>query len=143
MVCVPMVDVPLSKMLCVVLDAFRLLSVRTRDSVGIGLPTTVGWKLMGRVHEVPAASVPGEEAELGVNEHSGDAPLERGKFGGAYGLLPFAGTRKDNAALPSLVRVTVCGLSVLVAPTDVEAKARVGGSVRSSFATELLPVLMT
>jgi hypothetical protein len=54
------------------------------------------------------------------------------------GLLPLFGDEKISAEFPEFSTVTVCGLSLLVEPGDVEAKFKLGGSARSSFSTLLL-----
>ncbi len=56
------------------------------------------------------------------------------------GLIPLLGIGKFSAALPTFSIVTVCGLSLLVAPGTVNAKFRLGGSARSSFNIRLLYV---
>jgi hypothetical protein len=47
------------------------------------------------------------------------------------GLVPVAGSEMIKGELPSLLTVTVCGLSLLVEPTTVLAKVSVGVSVKS------------
>jgi len=54
--------------------------------------------------------------------------LSQAKFAATLGLVPVPGSGKVSVALPMLVIVTVCGLSLLVAPIAVEAKLRAGGS---------------
>ena len=54
------------------------------------------------------------------------------------GLLPEVDGGMVNGILPMLDIVTVCGLSVLVAPTLVVAKLKLGGAAKSSFNTGLL-----
>jgi hypothetical protein len=90
---------------------------------------------MGNWQDEPAASVPYIQ-ELPVTRGHAEAPLLfQVKFAPILGLLPVAGIGKFNAALPTFSRVIVCGLSVLVEPTAVLAKVRVGGSAKSSFNT--------
>ena len=86
-----------------------------------------------------AASVPGAEEPLAI---SGDADvplLFKLKFAATLGLFPDAGTGKVNTELPVFSTVTAFGLSLLVEPTAVEAKPRLGGSVKSSFNTTKFP----
>ena len=59
------------------------------------------------------------------------------------GFKPVAGTGKLKVALPLLVKVTVCGLSMLVEPNAVEAKLRLGASAKSSFTIALFKVSAT
>src|SRR5436309_2476092 len=98
-------------------------------------PGTVGAKLTAAAHEAPAARVAGLELDvtcgqvellLKVN------PVEM------FGLNPEPGTSKVNGALPSLVSVTVLGLSELVEPTAVLANVKLGGLLKfSCFARPL------
>ena len=53
------------------------------------------------------------------------------KLADTLGLVPVAGSEMIKGELPSLLTVTVCGLSLLVEPTTVLAKVSVGVSVKS------------
>src|SRR6266566_3768774 len=59
------------------------------------------------------------------------------------GFKPVAGTGNVSAAFPIFVSVTVCGLSLLVEPTAVGAKLRLGGSAKSNSSTAMLPLSAT
>jgi hypothetical protein len=118
-----------------------LLSVST--NAPLKAPAAVGAKLMGNWQDAPAASVAGAE-ELTLRTGQAEDPLLfRVKFAAMLGLLPVDGIGKVNVAFPMFSTVTVCGLSVLVEPTAVLAKVRLGGSARSSFATRPLPASAT
>ena len=96
------------------------------------LPGIVGVKLSTSVQEDPTANV----AVLETGESCGQVELlSRVKFAEILGFWPVVGISKVNAALPWLVIVTVCGLSVLVAPTTVVAKLSVGGVTTFSSMT--------
>jgi hypothetical protein len=117
--------------------ALRALSVST--SVPLKVPVTVGVKLMGNMQERPGNSFPAVGKPVLTSGHE-DAPLLfRVKFAVMLGLFPVLGTGKFSAALPTFSRVTVCGLSLLVAPGAVAVKLKLGGSAKSSFNTRLLP----
>jgi hypothetical protein len=99
------------------------------------VPAAVGVKLMGSWQDAPAASVPVVEEAL-LRSGQAEAPLLlKEKFAAMLGLLPVDGIGKVNVALPMFSTVTVWGLSVLVEPTTVLAKLRLGGSAKSSFST--------
>jgi hypothetical protein len=120
---------PLKEMPCEVYPgaaALRFESVNTSDP--LKLPAAVGAKLIENAQEAPAASVPGAEELLSTTGQELGALPARVKFVVMLGLLPVAGTGKDRSALPAFSSVTVCGLSVLVEPTGVLAKVRLGGS---------------
>ena len=110
--------VPLKAMLCAAYDgdgAFKLLSVSTSEPVR--LPGVVGEKFRAYVQVAPGASVSGlscGHVEPVANGNDGDVIV--------------AGVGNVRAALPTFSTVTVCGLSVLVEPTSVVAKLRLGGS---------------
>jgi len=93
----------------------------------------------GNRQDAPAASVPTVEDPLSTNGHADVALLFQVKFVVMLGLFPVAGTGKISAALPVFSTVTVSGLSLLVDPISVAAKARLGGSVKSSFSTMKSP----
>jgi len=119
---VPPVLVPLNEIVWVALGTFRLLSVSTSDP--LMLPVDVGAKLIGRVHDVPAARDPVNEAVLPINGHAVPPALFKVKFVETLGLLPLDGIGKVSAAFPLFHSVTVCGLSPLVDPTVVVAKLK-------------------
>jgi hypothetical protein len=86
---------------------------------------------MAKLQEAPAASDPGVE-EVGVT--SGQAPdalLFSVKPVVILGSLPLAGIGNVSAALPTFSTVTVCGLSLLIAPAGVVAKLRLGAVARA------------
>jgi hypothetical protein len=123
-------------MLCVLYGAaaFRLLSVVTSEP--LKEPTVAGVKLIRLVHLDPEASVPGLELDCGQVE-----PLPIANPGEMLGFKPVAGTGNVSGALPIFVSVTVRGL--LVEPTAVDAKLRLGGSAKSNFFTVLLSATKT
>jgi hypothetical protein len=133
MFAVPPVAVPLSKIVWVALGTLRLLSVSTRDP--LRLPAVVGAKLIDRVQNAPAASEPADEAELPVNGQAVPPELFKVKFVEILGLFPLDGIGNVSAVFPLFHSVTVCGLSLLVEPTVVDAKPRLGVSAKSSFTT--------
>ena len=103
-------------------------------------PTAFGTKLSTSVQEAPGANVPALEfgeicgqVELLLSSN----PLE------IAGFRSVAGTGKVRGALPLLVRMIVCGLSLLVALTAVDAKVSVGGSAKANFVISPAPVLLT
>jgi hypothetical protein len=113
---------------------FRLFAVSTNDP--LMLPACCGVKLMGRVQEAPAASVPGVEP-LATTGQVAEPP--KVKFIEMLGFIPEAGTRKLSGALPMFCSVNTCGLSLLLEPTGVLAKLRLGGVTRFSSFTAPLP----
>ena len=115
---------------------FRLLSVSTSEP--LMLPEAVGAKLMGRVQDVPRASVPWELAELDINGQAVDPTLFNVKLTAIAGLFPLDGIGRVSAALPRLNTVTVFGLSLLVEPTAVDAKLNEGGLDAFIFNTWLV-----
>jgi hypothetical protein len=130
------VAVPFKVMVWTVPSIFNALSVSL--SVPLILPLVAGVKLMGRVHDVAAASV-AVSNEVEVNNGHAVAPvLFRLKLGEMLGFVPVAGIGKVNVAFPMFEKVTVCGLSLLVEPTLVEAKVRLGPAPSAIFST--LPV---
>jgi len=131
------VPVPLKEMLCVAPLTLRALSVKTSDP--LSEPAAVGEKLVGRRQDSPAAKVPDEE-ELELTKGQAEVTLLLSvKLVAMLGLSPVAGTGKLSGALPILCTVTVCGLSLLVAPTAVVAKVKLGGLAKSSFTTWPVP----
>lgn len=118
-----------------------MLSVSTSEP--LRSPSVVGAKLIKSWQDAPAASEPGSE-EPALTIGQGEAPLSlKVKFAGMLGLLPVDGTGKLNAALPMLVMVTACGLSALIVPKAVLAKARLGGPAKFSFSNRLLKTSAT
>ena len=116
--------VPLSGSVCTAPTTFRLLSAIVTASVS-GLPGTVGAKFTPMVHAPLIARV---VLELHVDE-----PLSE-KFADAV-----ARPLSTSEALPSLVSVTVCGLSLLVEPSLVVAKLSGAGVALVSCWMELVP----
>jgi hypothetical protein len=134
---VVLVPMPLKGMLCIDPLTLRELSVKTSDPFSD--PTAVGEKLMGSRQDSPAAKVPGDEELELISGHAEATLLSSVKFAAILGFSPVEGMGNDSAALPIFVRVTVCGLSLLVEPTAVEAKLRLGGSAKSSLSIRLVP----
>ena len=113
--------VPVRGTLCVVVVAVSELSVAVSEPEM--LPPTVGVKLMNSLH-VPGASVPAPPPEATCGQV--EVPLSV-KFVEMLGLVPMLGAGKVRLALPTFCSSTVWGLSLLVAPATVVAKARLGG----------------
>jgi hypothetical protein len=130
------VAVPLSEIVWVAFVPFRLLFVSTR--VPVMLPKEVGAKLIGRVHEAPAASVPADDEVLPVIGQAVPPELLKAKFVEMLGLLPLDGIENVSAVFPLFDSVNVCGLSLLVVPTTADAKLRFGASAKSNFTTWLV-----
>ena len=135
-VCDVDVAVPPSEIVCVTLDPFILLSVTTNDPLIV--PAAVGAKLIGRVHEAPAASVPADDEVLPVIGQAVPPELLKAKFVEMLGLLPLDGIENVSAVFPLFDSVNVCGLSLLVVPTTADAKLRFGASAKSNFTTWLV-----
>ena len=129
-VVVPVTPAPLSEMVCAAFVRFKLLSVKISDPVSE--PTAVGLKLTGNRQLAPAARVPEEESVV-KSGHAAVPLLFSAKFAEMDGLLPLVGTASVRGALPMLATVTVCGLSLLVEPTTVDAKVRLGGVAKFSL----------
>jgi hypothetical protein len=89
------------------------------------VPSVVGLKSMAALQLAPAVRVYAVD-ELVLVCVQVEA-LSQPKFAATLGLYPVMGSGKVRVALPLLATVTVCGLSVLVEPTAVVAKVRVGG----------------
>ena len=122
------IPVPFNVMLCVADDALSELSVRV--SVSLRVPVVVGKKSMLRLQLAFAAS---EKLDV----QSGGVPLPVARVKSAGRVRP--GATAVSAALPKFSTVTVCGLSLLVEPTFVEAKLNDGGApAKSSFSTRVL-----
>jgi hypothetical protein len=119
-VCDVEVAVPPSKIVCVTLDPFMLLSVTTSDPLIV--PAAVGAKLIGSVQDAPTASVPADEAVLPINGQAVPPVLFRVKFAAILGLFPLVGIGSVSAIFPLFHSDTVCGLSLLVELTAVDAK---------------------
>jgi hypothetical protein len=130
-----LVAVPLSKIVWVELGTLRLLSVSVREPLIV--PDAVGAKLIDSVQDTPAARVPADGAELPVTGHGVAPELLKEKFVEILGLFPLGGMENLSAVPPLFNRVTNCGLSLLVDPTAVEEKLRLGASARSSFTIRL------
>jgi len=131
--------VPLRIILCAVYVgavALRELSVTT--SVPLSVPVVVGAKVMGNKQDCPAARVPAVEDPALTTGHEDVPLLFRVKFPAMFGLFPLLGTGRFSAEVPKFSKVIVCGLSLLVEPTTVAAKVRLGASAKSSFNTEVL-----
>jgi len=127
---------PLSEIVWVAPEVFRLLSVRIREP--LMLPLAVGVKLMGRVQVALAARVPAVEEELLSSGQAVLPELFRLKFAEMAGLLPVPGMGRVSAAVPIFSNVTVCGLSLLVDPGAVVAKVRLGPVAIVNFTITLL-----
>jgi hypothetical protein len=116
----------------------RLLSTVAKEPVRGS--ASVGAKLTISMQLCPAKS----EAELEVEVSCGQVELElRLKLVEILGLLPVVGTVKRSGALPLFATVKFFGLSELVAPIGVEAKARVGGFCAFISFAALLPLSAT
>jgi hypothetical protein len=109
------------------------LSVSTREP--LIFPAETGTKLIDSSQEAPAANVPAEDAPALTCGHADAALSFKVKPGKSSGLLPLANEGKVRSPLPMFATVTVCGLSVLVAPKAVVAKLRPGGSAEFTFHT--------
>jgi len=121
-VCDVDIAVPLSEIVCVTLAPFMLLSVTTSDPLIV--PAAVGAKLIGRVQDAPTPSIPADEAVLPINGQAVPPVLFQEKFAAILGLFPLDGIGSVSAVFPLFHRVTVCGLSLLVDPTFVDAKLK-------------------
>jgi hypothetical protein len=99
-----------------------LLSVTTNDPLIV--PAAVGAKLIGRVQDAPAASVPTDEDVLPINGQAVPPVLFNVKFDAILGLFPLVGIGSVSAVFPLFHRVTVWGLSLLVEPIAVDAKLK-------------------
>jgi hypothetical protein len=85
-----------------------LLSVNTSEP--LMLPTEVGPKLIGKVHDVPASSVPTDGAVLTMSGQAVPPELFNVKFGEMLGLFPLDGILNVSAMFPLFANVTVFGL---------------------------------
>jgi len=130
------VPVPPSVIVCVEAATFRLLSVSTSEPVR--LPVVAGVKLMGRMQVVFAASDPADEEVVTRGQAVLPVLVRLKLVPERFGSLPVPGMGSVSAAVPMFSSVTVCGLSLLVLPTTVDAKLRVGAVARFSFTTSLL-----
>src|ERR1700728_3717416 len=92
------------------------------------LPATAGSKLIDNSTEVPAVSNPGTANPLPITGHAEGPLLAKEKLVAMLGLFPVAGIGNVKSALPIFATVTLCGLSLLLEPTVVEANPRLGGS---------------
>ena len=91
------------------------------------VPAVVGSKLIGNWQEAPAANVPAVGEFVPTSGQAVAPLLSRVKFAAMLGLFPVEREGKFSVVLPTFETVTVCGLSLLVLPTWVEAKVRDGG----------------
>jgi hypothetical protein len=134
----PATPVPLNAMLCDVYPGaieFRSLFVSTSEPFRV--PNAVGAKLMGKIQDAPAASVPAVEEPEPTSGQSEEPPLGKVKFGVMLGLLPVDGIGKLNGMLPMFSTVTVCVGPV--EPTATFGKLKLGGSTKSSWSILLFP----
>src|SRR5665213_1162584 len=106
-------------------------------------PTEVGPKLIGRVHDAPASNVPTDGAVLTMSGQAVPPELFNVKFGEMLGLFPLDGILNVSVMFPLFDSVAVFGLSLLVEPTGVDAKFRVGASTKSSFTMRLFRLSAT
>src|ERR1035441_10014869 len=128
---------PLSEIDCVAFDTFKLLSVTSNEP--LRAPALTGPKLIGNRQEAPAASDPAAEELALTSGQAFDPLLLRAKFTEMLGLLPVERIGMLSVELPMFASVTICGLSLLMEPADVVAKAREGASIRSNFAIVVSP----
>jgi hypothetical protein len=89
-------------------------------------PVVAGVKLINSVQLTPGASEAVEPEPLPVTGQAEAKVLSRVKLEEMLGSLPEAGMGKMRLALPPFSMVTVCGLSLLVAPKAVLAKPSEG-----------------
>ena len=110
-------------MVCCAPLTFSALSVSLRLP-GSGLPAESGEKLRARLQLAPSVRL--DVAEQFV------PPVAAVQLAGTVSPLTV------SVALPLLATVTVCGLSLLVWPTTVLAKLRLGGVASGSSSAALL-----
>ncbi len=131
---------PPREILWLTLLAFRLLSFQL-NAAWRG-PVACGLKLTGREQADPGAS---PEASVSFEfEHTALPSVKLTVETAGY-------AEKVNGMLPLLATVTVCGLSLLVAPSAVAAKSNDGGVARVissttpllALPTKILPLLST
>jgi len=117
------------------------LSVKV--NVAASLPDCVGTKLNGRIQVAFGAIVPAVNDVLLIVGQAVLPVVDRLKFADEdkLGLVPEAGIDIVSGILPMFVTVTVCGLSLLVEPTAVDVKAKLGATVEiGTLMTRLFPV---
>ena len=102
-----------------------MLSARTSEPVRV--PAVVGSKLIGNWQEAPAANVPAVDEFVLTSGQAVPPLLSRVKFAAMLGLFSVEREGKFSVVLPKFETVIVCGLSLLMLPTWVEAKVRDGG----------------
>jgi hypothetical protein len=130
------VPVPFRLMVWTDPPTFNALSVSL--TVPLILPVVAGVKLIGSVHVVAAGRV-AMLSEVEVNSgHAIPPVLFMLKLAEILGFVPVAGIGNVNAAFPIFENRTVFGLSLLVEPTLVEAKVKLGPVPSAIFST--LPV---
>jgi hypothetical protein len=95
-------------------------------------PDAVGDKFIEYTQETPGANVTGLDEPLRIGQV---VKLPRLKLAGILGLLPEVGVGKISGPVPLFWTVTVCGLSLLVAPTDVDAKLSAGATAGPTSST--------
>ena len=95
---------------------------RSADAAARGWGEADGQRACGT-----AASVAGlNELDVNIGHAVPLVPLRLKLVVETLGFVPVAGIGKVNGALPMFENMTVCGLSLLVDPTLVEAKVRLG-----------------
>src|SRR5258707_7388557 len=99
------------------------------------VPLALGTKLIESSQETPAANVPAVEDPASTTGHADDALLFRTKLCEMFGLFSLLSEGNVRLLFPTFSRVTVFGLSALVAPGAVVAKFRLGASAKSSLNT--------
>lgn len=135
-------DVPVPMRLMTWVAAVALLLLSVKVSVAESLPDCVGEKLMVSVQVALGAIVAAKDVLL----IEGQAVLPvvfRLKFvvEDKLGFVPEVGTEIVSGVLPTFVTTKVCGLSLLVELTAVDAKFNVGAAVEIPILiTRLLPV---
>src|SRR5665213_1069092 len=134
-VCTAPVAAPFSAIVCVA-PRLTLLSLITSEP--LMLPPVVGVKLMGNVQLVFAGTEADDPEELVSSGQAVPPTLFRVKPVEMLGLVPVPGMGNVSAALPMFSSVTVCGLSLLVEPTAVDANVSDGALLMVSFTTFLL-----
>ena len=115
-----------------------MLSVVTKEPVRG--PVKVGTKLKTSVQLAPAASEVAAEVELSCGQVELVLKL---KLAPTLGFFPVAGIAKASGALPLFATFTVFGLSELVEPGGVEAKASGSGFSAFNHFAALLPLSAT
>ena len=112
-------------------------------NVAVSLPDCVGEKLNGRMQVALGAIVPAVNDVLLIDGQAVLPVVVRVKFvdEDKLGFVPELGIDIVSGVLPMFVTVTVCGLSVLVDPTAVDANVKLGATVEIGILmTRLFPV---